>query len=639
MTTDSISNNTPDQQPYSPTLQDRAKRLIRPLTGLIATVAIAASMIPEATSAQPLQQPIDPLTAPVGLIVTVKPGTIMPMSASSSPVNPNVYSITTSDLAAAEQQLQGNPDVLSFEPMYQRKAYGEVLSGALDNEWYVTRVGAQTARAAGFTGEDSSVAVIDTGVSQHSELVDNLGNGYDFVDNDNLPNDCNGHGTHVAGIVQAIGNGTTIHTARVLDCGGYGNDLDISNAIDWAVAEKVNAINLSLGGPMYNAMLCDRVKKANDAGIAVVVAAGNASSDAPDYPRDCDSRNISVAATGNMDMPTTYTNYGPIDIAAPGGDGPDNSPGLIRSTWLNNGYYLGGGTSMAAPMVAGGIAILLDANPSLTNHQAAQRLIDNSLDLGQIGPDPYYGAGRLDIAAALGLATPPRITNIEVSSLSFPHVGGTVILTATIRDAWSTASQLKVEGGFSDPLQTIFYQPMHNIGGELWTGKIYVSSNYQDDPITRQTILRAFSNSTGLSAALGGPFVTIRDFSADPDAGPKGSIELGPDISTCPIDGVVQLPVDFTIVSGDRARIRVTLDGQKKYENNFTKDGDIMVPLIVENGKTYKIGGYAAIYDDEIVVPYTAQDASNLTVKTEAECKLTEPDPEDKKLYLPLIIR
>jgi subtilisin family serine protease len=112
------------------------------------------------------------------------------------------------------------------------------------------------------------------------------------------------------------------------------------------------------------------------------------------------SETIAVAATDNRDLRATFSNFGPeVDISAPGVN--------VWSLSSTAGYIYKSGTSMAAPHVAGAAALLWGYNPSLTRDQVRSYLIAGATDLGDPGTDVLYGAGRLDIAAALALAPPP----------------------------------------------------------------------------------------------------------------------------------------------------------------------------------------------------------------------------------------
>ena len=188
--------------------------------------------------------------------------------------------------------------------------------------------------------KDSSsvtVAVIDTGVdSNHPDLSDNLVAGYDFINNDNDPDDLNGHGTHVAGIIGAVGNNmkgvagvnwrVKIMPLKVLDQTGEGTVADVIEAIVFAATNNARVINLSLSGPDYSQLLYNTIALYRN--VLFVIAAGNGGSGfgdnndlTPAYPASFDLPHIlSVAATDQNDNLTIFSNYGntSVDVAAPG---------------------------------------------------------------------------------------------------------------------------------------------------------------------------------------------------------------------------------------------------------------------------------------------------------------------------------
>ncbi|QXO95517.1 S8 family serine peptidase [Methanospirillum purgamenti] len=283
-----------------------------------------------------------------------------------------------------------------------------------------------------------TVAVIDTGVDySHPDLaaniwqnsgesingVDDDGNGYiddvrgwNFVSKNNDPMDDNGHGTHCAGTIAAVGNNgigiagvtwkTKIMPLKFLDSRGSGYTSDAISAILYANKMGVPIISNSWSGTGYSQSLKDAI----DASQAVIIcAAGNSGGSSeinPIYPAAYTSSNIiSVAATNYHDALASFSNYGAssVDLAAPGVS--------IYSTTKSGGYSYLNGTSMAAPYVTGVAALLKSQSPSLTGAQIKSKILGSCDNLPSLSGKVATG-GRLNAAKALGISTPtPTPTN------------------------------------------------------------------------------------------------------------------------------------------------------------------------------------------------------------------------------------
>ncbi|MFM8711855.1 MAG: S8 family peptidase, partial [Actinomycetota bacterium] len=218
---------------------------------------------------------------------------------------------------------------------------------------------------------------IDTGVrSDHREFGGRVVAGRSQVDDGRGTEDCNGHGTHVAGTVggQTVGvaKAVTIVPVRVLSCTGRGSMFDVIYGVDWMVedhsADVPAVANMSLGGGV-NSSLNQAVANAVLDGITVVVAAGNNKRDASGYSPASEPSAITVGASSMVDVRSPFSNFGSIvDIFAPGS--------IITSAYHRSSTDIRGlsGTSMAAPHVAGAAALLLEENPNLTPTQVAADL-------------------------------------------------------------------------------------------------------------------------------------------------------------------------------------------------------------------------------------------------------------------------
>jgi len=226
--------------------------------------------------------------------------------------------------------------------------------------------------------------VVDTGILQtHPDLKAKISTTYSAnftTTNKSQWNDQNGHGTHVAGIIGAIDNtigivgnapGVNLVAIRVLDKNGFGSYSNIITAINYIAQWKTNnpnflgVVNMSLGGPIYEPFDTAVKNLINNYNTTVVVAAGNETDNANNYSPSNIPKAITVGAyDGITNKLASFSNYGTVvDILAPGVS--------IDSCYLNNGYAILSGTSMASPMVAGAVVDIL-ANTQYSKYTPAQ---------------------------------------------------------------------------------------------------------------------------------------------------------------------------------------------------------------------------------------------------------------------------
>ena len=229
-----------------------------------------------------------------------------------------------------------------------------------ERQWALPHIQAETAWREMTELQAVVVAVIDTGVCMsHEDLADRvLDNGYDFVDDDDDPEDVFGHGCSVAGIISAnIDNGigiagfapnASILPVRVLGPGGSGSMADVAAGIVYAADNGADIINLSLGSMVGSQVTKDAVDHAVNKGVTVIASAGNSGGSAPGYP----ARYENVVAVGAIDQSgerSSFSNKGG-DIWAPGRD--------VHTIYLDDGYKSLNGTSFSAPYVSAMAALL-----------------------------------------------------------------------------------------------------------------------------------------------------------------------------------------------------------------------------------------------------------------------------------------
>lgn len=311
------------------------------------------------------------------------------------------------------------------------------------------------------------VAVIDTGVDiNHPDLVNNIwrnsgeipddgidndGNGYiddingwNWIDDDNDPTpeivdgysiESIHHGTMIAGLIAAEANNgqgiagvawkTKIMALRGLSSMGQGSTTMVAEAIDYAVDNGADIINLSMVTPTDAGLFYQAIKRAYDNGVMIIAAAGNEPdkehgenlNDDPLYPACYSHEVLTVAATDTLDQRADFSNYGSdcVDLSAPGVgifSTLFQSPTLILGFGVNTmqfeDYYAGGyaGTSFSTPLVSGAAALVKSVKPSLTNQEIYDILIESADPIEDLNPNfrGQLGSGRLNIAKAIDTA-------------------------------------------------------------------------------------------------------------------------------------------------------------------------------------------------------------------------------------------
>lgn len=276
-------------------------------------------------------------------------------------------------------------------------------------------------------GDGIIVAVLDTGVhASHPYLSANLLAGYDFVADDNTPADSAdnvdsdgnglfdeawGHGTHVAGIVRYVAPSADILPVRVLDSDGRGDAFGLALGIDFALNQGAHVINLSLSNDEPSPIVELLLQIAESEGVVAVASAGNIDSDELRYPAGY-AGVIAVTSILSDSTKAATANYGDwVTVAAAG-------EGIRSSVPEGNGYAYWSGTSMAAPMVSGLVALLLaaDETRSLTDITHIIQSSSTSIDAQNPSYAGQLGAGSVDMQAAVQLLVPTAVDGARVSA-------------------------------------------------------------------------------------------------------------------------------------------------------------------------------------------------------------------------------
>lgn len=359
------------------------------------------------------------------------------------------------------------PEVDYAEPNYLYHASIIPSDTYFDNQWYLKKIKATEAWDIIRESPKVTIAILDSGVQiDHPDLVSNIWKNKKEIEANGIDDDKNGfiddingwdfvnevaeptpkfmpdyteagimHGTIIAGIAAASGNnaagisGVTwqakIMPLKVLNDKGQGNTLKVVKAIDYAIANGADIINLSFIGFGYSKSLDDAIKRAYDAGLIIVAAGGNEQEQGEGYYLDqtpmypiChdgfngENRVIGVAATDTMDQKAVFSSFGKcIDISSPGLSvfstivySPNNS---IDGKFFNK-YYDGywSGTSVAVPMVSASIALIEAANPSLNRRQIINTIFESADNINRLNPNYLnkLGKGRLNLEVAISQA-------------------------------------------------------------------------------------------------------------------------------------------------------------------------------------------------------------------------------------------
>lgn len=370
----------------------------------------------------------------------------------------------------------------------------QVTQGQIDRATNaIKQINATNAWEIGIDGTGINVSVLDTGIyAGHPDIAGRIIKGYDFANNDNDPADDDGHGTHVAGTVGGNGAGGTttgvapnvsLLIAKVCGSGGWCLNSDIVDAIQWSVENGADIISMSLGDTVRSVPIHLAINNAISLEVVVIAAAGN---DGPgsgtiNYPGG-EKNVIGVGAVDGSDTIAYFSSRGPItvdgevlikpDISAPG-------VGITSLYYIAPPGYVSGwsGTSMATPHISGAAALLLQASRqlgiTLSPEQIKSILENTSADRGLAGKDNNYGAGRIDVFAAIESLVPPPAgfingtvmnsvdrtgiagvlvsTNTSISTMtdaagfySFALTAGTYNLTATLEPTYYTNSTITI---------------------------------------------------------------------------------------------------------------------------------------------------------------------------------------------------
>lgn len=437
-------------------------------------------------------------------------------------------------------------------------------------------------------GTGVSVYVLDTGVlATHPELTGRAAQVADFVHRAPSETDCNGHGTHVAGVVAGtrvgVAPGATIQAVRVADCDGTAEGSDLLEALDWVRENGASpAVVLigTTGGP--SSVLAGVIEALVESGVTVVGPAGNDAGDACATLLGAVAPVVTVGATSGLDVPLASSNRGRcVDLYAPGA--------AIRSGWIDGGLRLADGTSQAAAHVAGAAALFLEARPAATPAHVADALVGNAT-VGAVAGVPLGSPDRLlytgFITATLGTDEAAPEVTIDAPATGATLSGDVVVsMTSPSPDVVSVAvyldgSWIGADASPADGLEVTWrtipyangehvvearaYDAAGNVGVAQVTVAVENAGNAVWDPELEAPVCAAESErcaSGGLLAGRGsvGPEAyapsTIHSLCAD---GAGGSYQVDESVEAIEVQGAIP---GHALVEGDLVNVDVTVWG------------------------------------------------------------------------------
>jgi len=325
------------------------------------------------------------------------------------------------------QLIISESDIINVEPIYRKKMNIEPNDQYYQDQWAHQNSGQAVSYGGSYVGtpdcdtdtneawdistgnSSSTIAILDTGVSAHSEFTGRLVGGYNFISNNTNASDDQGHGTSCAGIAAAKGNNSggiagvcwdcLIMPVKVLDSSGFGDDNGIANGIQWSADNGADVISMSLGGGGYVSYAESVINYATEIGSIVIAASGNDNSGSLSYPSGYENC-ISVGAlspcnerksTSSCDGENFWgSNYGSgLDFLAPGV--------RIHTTTMSGGYTSTfNGTSSACPHAAGIAGLIRSESNNISAYDVRLLMQQSADDIGGVGYDVQTGYGKVN---------------------------------------------------------------------------------------------------------------------------------------------------------------------------------------------------------------------------------------------------
>ncbi|MER5332557.1 S8 family serine peptidase [Micromonospora sp. NPDC002717] len=441
------------------------------------------------------------------------------------------------------------------------------------------------------TASNVHAYIIDTGIRfSHSDFGGRATSGYDAVDGGSA-DDCNGHGTHVAGTVggsaYGVAKGVQLVGVRVLNCQGSGTNAGVIAGVDWVTqnAVKPAVANMSLGGGA-NSTLDTAVRNSINSGVSYGLAAGNDSGgNACNTSPARTAEGITVGSTTNTDARSSFSNIGTcLDIFAPGSS--------ITSAWYTSDSATNtiSGTSMATPHVVGAAALVASANPSWTPQQVRDYLVNNATN--NVVGNPGTGSPNKLLYVVNDDTPPTNDFSVSVSPASGSTApGGSVTATVATATTNGSAQSVSLSASGLPSGATASFSPATVTSGGSSTLTISTSASTAPGTYTVTVTGTAASGSKSATYSLtvtgtgGGCSGTNGTDVAIPDTGVTVS-------SSIPISGCAR-----NASSASTVAVNIV----------HTYRGDLVVDLVAPDGSSYRLKN-SNIWDgaDNINTTYTA---------------------------------
>ena len=355
------------------------------------------------------------------------------LSVQSSLEHAPVYLLTL-DSAASEENLSARlsqwASVVWAHPNYVMNSLHPIqgsypfpdqdLVGNFENQYAALMLNLAAAHSTA-TGAGVTVGVIDAGVSFGNPALNGKAvSGFDFVDNGADASDvpggiATGHGTFVAGVIHLTAPGAVLRSYRVIDPNGAGDGFTLARAIETAVDDGCQVINLSLALTEQHLAVRDAIDYAASHGVTVIAGAGNDGKNQVVYPAAEDNA-IAIAAVDSTERASTYTNFGAqVDVCAPGD--------RIYSAYLNPAFAWWSGTSFSAAFTSGLAALLKENHPGAYGVQIRGMIVSGATNIDSLNPQRSggLGAGLINPVASLTGGVISDTALVFPSSMQFSY--------------------------------------------------------------------------------------------------------------------------------------------------------------------------------------------------------------------------